>query len=171
MTYLVNTSNTIVRLLALVASLGVIAMMLHVCADIVLRSVFGWPIPATIEVASRYYMVAIAFLPLAWVERNEGMVSVEVFDGFLSPVALRFSDLLVSLLAFAIYCGLAYTTSMTALSNFKTGSFVLALSMRVPVWPTYFLPPLGFGLAAFAVLVRIGLLIDDRRDVEPESRP
>jgi TRAP-type C4-dicarboxylate transport system permease small subunit len=38
-----------VRLLALCGSVGVIAMMLHVCADVVLRGLFASPIPATVK--------------------------------------------------------------------------------------------------------------------------
>jgi TRAP-type C4-dicarboxylate transport system permease small subunit len=145
-----------VRLLALCGSVGVIAMMLHVCADVVLRGLFASPIPATVEVVSHYYMVLIAFLPLAWVERGNGMVSVELFDGVLPAGVLRASDFLVAVLAAVIYGLLAWASLGIALGNYATGTFVLALEWRVPTWGTYFLPPLGFALAGLVVLVRAG---------------
>ena len=140
--------------LAALASLGVLVMMLHICADIVLRTFFDAPVPATVEIVSRYYMVLIAFLPLAWIEQRNAMVSVEITDAALSPRMLRISDVLVSLLVTCVYAVLAYTTWRMALREWATGTYVLALETRVPVWPTYFLPPLGFGLAAFATLLR-----------------
>ncbi|MBW8637256.1 TRAP transporter small permease [Hoeflea sp. WL0058] len=144
----------IVRLLALLGALGVIAMMLHVALDVTMRGLFGAPIPATVEIVSHYYMVFIAFLPLAWVERRNGMVSVEVLEGLLPAPLLRVSDLLVAILVTAIYATIAIITWKTAMTNFNSGSFVIVLNYRIPTWPTYFLPPAGFGLAAFVTAWR-----------------
>lgn len=154
MTQLERLSDRVVRLLALGASVGVVVMMLHVCVDIVLRTFFAAPIPATVEVVSRYYMVLVAFLPLAWVERRHGMISVELLDGFLSAGGKRVADVVVALFAALVYGVMTYTTWLVALDNYATGTFVLALNTQVPVWPSYFLPPLGFALAALATLLR-----------------
>ncbi len=142
------------RLLALVGSIGVMLMMLHVGADIVARNLFGRPLPATNEIVSRYYMVFIAFLPLAWVERRRGMVSVEVVEALMGPRMIRGSDLIVVFLATLIYALLAYTTWFDALSAYRAGRSVIALNILIPVWPTFFLPPIGFTLAAIVTLVR-----------------
>jgi TRAP-type C4-dicarboxylate transport system permease small subunit len=157
--------------LALVGSLGVILMMLHVGADILARSLFGRPIPATVEIVSRYYMVLIAFLPLAWVERRRGMVAVEVTDWLLSPTARRVTDVAVALFACLIYAVIAWTTWGQAMSSWRSGSFVIALNMRVPVWPTYFLPPLGFALAAAVTLVRVSEIVTGTEPDEREPAP
>lgn len=152
---LVRGSDHAVRLLALLGSIGLIAMMLHVGLDVLLRAVVGRPIPATVEIVSRYYMVLIAFLPLAWVERRQAMVSVEVFETLMPAWMLRLSDVLVALLSCCLYAVLAYVTWKTALSNLSTRSFVLTLNIAVPVWPSHFLPPVGFSLAALATAVRV----------------
>ena len=154
MALLVAIADRIVRLLALIGALGVVAMMLHVSADVALRAVTGAPLPATIEVVSRYHMVLVAFLPLAWVERRRGMVSVELTDWALGPRLTRASDILVALFAAAVYGVMTWTTWATALSEWRSGTFVIALTMPVAVWPSYFLPPAGFALAAAATLVR-----------------
>ena len=159
MKLLVRIADRLIQILVLVASIGVVAMMLHVCADIFARAVMGKSLPATIELVSRYYMVIVTFLPLAWVEKNQGMVSVEVFGDFMSPSVKRFSDMAVALLAVAIYAVLTYTTWITALNNYATGTFVVALNIAVPVWQSYLLPPLGFGLACFVTLIRFFELI------------
>lgn len=148
------TAERLAQGLALVGAIGIVLMMLHVGADILSRNLMGRPIPATHEIVSRYYMVLIGFLPLAWVERRRGMVAVEVLEWMLGPRGRRFSDLLVALIAFGIYAGLAWVTWHTALSNWRSGSFVTVLNYRLPVWPTYFLLPAGLALAALATLVR-----------------
>lgn len=150
----IRLSDHTVRLLALLGSIGVIAMMLHVGIDVVTRNLMGRPIPATVEIVSRYYMVLIAFLPLAWVERRNAMVSVEVFEALMPRWMLRTSDILVTLLSLALYAVLAYVTWRTAMSSLATRSFVITLNIAVPVWPSHFLPPVGFTLAAFATAVR-----------------
>lgn len=151
------------NVLATLASAGVLIMMVHVCADVIWRQVSGGPLPATVEIVSRYYMVLIAFLPLAWVERRGGMVSVELLDGFLPRPMIISSDVLVCLIAAVIYVTLAYASWGIAIRNYNTGTFVMALQYAFPVWPTYFLAPLGFALAAVVVTLR-GFFMATGRD-------
>ncbi len=134
--------------LALIGSVGLVALLLHVGAEVIARNLLSSPIPATNQIVSHYYMVLIAFLPLAWVERSRAMISVELIEGFLPAPLRRLSDALVAALACVIYAVLAWVTWSDALKNFKVGSFVDVLGHQLPTWPTYFLPPLGFGLAA-----------------------
>jgi TRAP-type C4-dicarboxylate transport system permease small subunit len=159
LTPVLQLSERMSMLLALIGSVGVLVMMVHIGADVVMRNLFGRPIVATNEIVSRYYMVAIAFLPLAWVEQRRGMVSVEVIDVMLGPRALRVSDVLVATFAAVVYAVVCWTTWQTAVASFRSGTFVMVLDRAVPVWPTDFLPPVGFGLAALVTAVRaLGLL-------------
>lgn len=147
-------ADRVFRLIALLASIGILAMMIHVCADVFWRTVSGRPLPATVEIVSRYYMVFVAFLPLAWVEQRRTMISVEITEGFMSVPVKIISDIAVALFCCAVYAVMSWTTWETALKNYATGTFVMALNQQVPVWPSYFLPPFGFGLAAVATFIR-----------------
>jgi len=80
-----SLADRLSRMLAFVGAVGVILMMVHVCADIVARTITGASLPATVEIVSYYYMVLVAFLPLAWVERRGGMISVELIEFMMSP--------------------------------------------------------------------------------------
>lgn len=142
-------------LLALLGAIATLALMMHVAIDITLRNLFNQPVPATFEVVTNYYMVSLAFIPLAWVERSGGMVSVEILDGFLSPRARAVSDRIVSLVTFVVYAILAWVTFQTAMRNTAIGSFLMANQMRVLTWPAYWIPPLGFGLAALTTFIRL----------------
>jgi TRAP-type C4-dicarboxylate transport system permease small subunit len=144
-------------LLAALAVLGAIAtvfLMIHVGLDITMRNLWNAPIPATWEVVTHYYMVTLAFIPLAWVEKSGGMVQVEIINGALSPGMMRLSDVLVALISVAIYATLAWVTWQAAMSRTAVGAFVMANQTRVVTWPAYWLPPLGFGLAALSVALR-----------------
>lgn len=154
MHFLDRAADRVAQGLALIGALGVMALLIHVALDVTLRNLFDRPIPATNEIASRYYMVLIAFLPLAWVERSNSMVSVEVLDEVLPKSAIRLSDILVALIATVIYGTIAWVCWLEAVDAWSAGSFVDVLGHKVAVWPTYFLPPAGFGLAALVTLLR-----------------
>jgi len=143
--------------LAVIGAAAILALMLHIMADVVLRNSINQPVPATYEIVTNYYMVALAFVPLAWLERTGGMVSVEVINGFLGPRTRDLSDRLVALISTVIYSALAWVTFEASLKTFVSGTFVMAQSLAIPTWPAYFLPPLGFALAATVTLTRIFL--------------
>jgi|TARA_R110000737_G_scaffold19703_1_gene37994 TRAP-type C4-dicarboxylate transport system permease small subunit len=153
MSRLVRIAMTISRGLALIGATGVLVMMLHICADVIARNLFRVSISVTAELVSRYYMVLTAFLPLAWLELRRDMVSVELIDFALPPILLRISDVLVCLISAGVYSVLAYTTWGAAFSNYRSGTFVELVSFKLPVWHSFFLPPIGFTLAALACLI------------------
>lgn len=149
-----RAADRLAQALALLGSLGVLAMLVHVSVDVIARNTIRQPIPATNEIVSRYYMVLIAFLPLAWVERKNAMISVELLDMVMSPLLRRISDTLVALLATVVYAAIAWLSWVVAVKNWHIGSFVDVLGHEIAVWPTYFLPPAGFALAALITALR-----------------
>lgn len=163
MRLLLRVQDGLLTVLALIGALAIITLMLHVVTDVVLRNTVNAPIPATYEIVTHYYMIAAAFIPLAWVERGGGMVQVEVIETFLGPRGLYWSDRAVDVISTVIYGALAWVTWLTALKNYDTGVFVLAQSLRVPTWPAYFLVPLGFGLATMTTAIRIFVPKQERR--------
>ncbi|MBY6089623.1 TRAP transporter small permease [Maritimibacter alkaliphilus] len=153
MTALLRLATGIARVLALIGAAGVVAMMIHISLDVLLRNLFRISIHVTAEMVSRYYMVLIAFLPLSWLELRREMVSVELIDFAMPPRLLRLSDALVCLISAAVYAGLAWPTWKAAFSNYRSGTYVELVTFKMPVWHSYFLPPIGFSLAAFACVI------------------
>lgn len=144
--------------LALIGALGILAMLIHISAYVVMRHVASAPIPMTIEIVSRYYMVLIAFLPLAWAEQRGDMISVEVFAPFYKGWLRKLVDIFVALVTAGAYTALTYSTYLVALREFEAKSFVISLQIALPVWPSYFVLPVAFGLATLVCLFRIYLL-------------
>ncbi|WP_417522088.1 TRAP transporter small permease [Marinobacter sp.] len=139
--------------------LGVLAMMLHICADIIGRTVFEISVPATLEMVTRYYMLMLVLLPLAWVESRCFMITVEAFSGLFGKLGLRIIDVLVAVVCIGVYSILAVSTWEKAIEQFDVGAYIVALDTQIIVWPGYFTLPFGFGLAALVCLVRIPLLL------------
>ncbi|RJL01153.1 TRAP transporter small permease [Paracoccus aestuarii] len=144
----------LLALLTLLGALAVLALLIHVSADVAMRSLRGTPIPATYEIVTHYYMVGLAFLPLAWVETRGGMVRIDVIHGLMPAGVRRVSDLGVTLISALVYGALAWVTLRTALTNTANGSFIMTNNVRVVTWPAFWLPPLGLGIAALVTALR-----------------
>lgn len=155
MRWLYQLSDRLVAGLALLGTLGIIAMMLHVTLDVVLRSTLSMSVPATIELVTRYYMITLVLLPLGWVEWKQQMITVEAFASILGEAGVRWLDSLVALLAAGLYGIFTLATWDKAVEQFELGAYVMALDLAVPVWPTYFVLPLSFALAGLVCLIRI----------------
>lgn len=163
MTRLEHFEDRALALLAILGAVATLALMTHVAVDITMRNLFNRPVPATFEIVTNYYMVALAFIPLAWVERSGAMVQVEIINGFLSPGVKQLSDRIVALISTVVYLVLAVVTLQVALRNSATGSYLMANNTRVLTWPAYWIPPLGFGLAALVTGIRIFAPVKDTR--------
>lgn len=161
MRQLIQLRNGLLTVLALIGAVAIILLMLHVVADVVLRNTVNQPIPATYEIVTHFYMIALAFIPLAWVERGGGMVQVEVIEALLGDRGVWWSDRIVAAISTGIYGTLAWIGWGVAVKNMATGTFVMAQTLTVPTWPAYFLVPLGFGLAALTTGLRIFVAEED----------
>lgn len=146
--------NIVTSGLALLGAIGVVAMLVHVTAYVVLRYALHSPVPATVEIVSYYYMVLIAFLPVAWAERRGDMISVEIFERYFRGRLGRIVDVTVALITSGVYFMLTYTTWLAAMREFSAKSFTISLSVAIPTWPSYFILPISFALAALVTLYR-----------------
>jgi len=171
MTALFTFATRSVRILALIASIGTVAMMLHICLDVALRNFFRISLDTTPEIVARYYMVVVAFLPLAWLERRNGMISVELLEWALGPRTRQASDVFVALFSALAYGVLAWATARSALRHFEVGTYVEFVDYKMPVWHSFFLPPLGFILAAAVSLLKaVEFTVDPGSGRHPEPQ-
>ncbi|WP_280547767.1 TRAP transporter small permease [Halomonas sp. 11-S5] len=158
MAWLYRLVNHVSMGLGLLGTISILLMVVHVTLDVILRSTLSVSVPATLEMVTRYYLITLVLLPLAWVEWRKDMIAVEALESLMSPVLIRISDVLVSLLSAGVYSILMVATWAKAMEQFQIGSYVMSLSFPMPVWPTYFVLPLAFGLAAIVCLIRLPLL-------------
>ena len=142
------------RLLGYIGCLAILAMMVHIVMDVLLRSTINTGVPATEELVTRYYMVTLALLPLAWVEWKGDMITVDVFANMFHGWAGKALAVFSNLLCVVIYAVFSYSTWLKAIDQYETGAYVMSLNFPMPVWPTYFAPPAAFAMAAIIVLLR-----------------
>lgn len=169
MTALYRLTNGAAVGLALLGTFGILLMVVHVTLDVVLRSTLSVSIPATVELVTRYYLITLALLPLGWVEWRREMIAVEALEGMMGQRLVRFSDVLVSLLSAVVYAVLAIATWGKAMEQYAIGSYVMSLNFPMPVWPTYFVLPIAFALAAAVCVVRVPFL--SRGAARPSGTP
>ncbi len=61
------------------AAIALVAMMLQVSADVIAKLAFNAPLPLPSALVTEYYMVAVAFLPLAAGEYRQAHIHVDIF--------------------------------------------------------------------------------------------
>jgi TRAP-type C4-dicarboxylate transport system permease small subunit len=144
--------------LAMLGTLGILLMVVHITLDVVLRATLSVSIPATVELVTRYYLITLALLPLGWVEWRKQMIAVEALEGMMGQRLVRLSDVLVSLLSAVVYAVLALATWEKAMEQYAIASYVMALNVPLPVWPTYFVLPIAFALSTVVCVVRVPFL-------------
>ena len=78
MKLIASVISAVITLTASLAGIIVLMLVAHVTIDVVMRFAFDTPLNSTILYVSAFYMVAIAFLPLAAVEQNDSHIAVEL---------------------------------------------------------------------------------------------
>ncbi|MEC7258889.1 MAG: TRAP transporter small permease, partial [Pseudomonadota bacterium] len=132
--------------------LALLVMMVHITAEVILRSAFNITIPGTLELVSFYYMVFAVFAGLALVALLNEQVIVEVFTTWMPRRALLVIDGLAALLG-AAYAGLlVYGGWLEAGSAMKFNEMVAVHGFDVPIWPSRWIAVVGLALVTLSAL-------------------
>lgn len=131
---------------------AIVLMMVHIMLEVTLRTAFKLTIPGTEETVSAYYMIACAFLPLAWVQRGRAHVSVEVFTLWMPARALAALDGLVCLACAAGTAIFAWAATGKAIAMTRSGEILIG-TMDVVVWPSRWFVPVGLATMALYMLL------------------
>lgn len=152
MSLLLRLIDAISRFFFGLAMLTGLLMMLHVTADVIARTVFNMPLTGTGEISAGYYMIVMAFLPLACVTLNDQHLSADLFTARLSPRVAGALQLVIDLVS-AGYAYLLMTHTVTsALRRTRSGEVWEVAGGYLPIWPIRWVIPVAMG-AMLAVLV------------------
>ncbi|WP_163851881.1 TRAP transporter small permease [Pseudooceanicola aestuarii] len=147
----------VVKVITWTGMVAIILMMTQITADVAGKLLFNQPLPGTIALVSNYYMVFVAFIPLAFVETRNGHITVEVVTEFLPRHVQRHLYSWTYLLSAVVFGLLAYQTGKEAMTSYAAGTFMVEQQIKVITWPSYFLLPVGCGLMTLVVVYRWGL--------------
>jgi len=148
-------SGALAKALMFLASVVMLLMVLHIVADVVLRQFFNSPLPGTIEIVSNWYMVALAFLPLAYVQLHREHLMVEVFTRDVSPRVLRRIDLVVQIACIALLALYIAQVANAALAKTELREALEGTWFDIPVWPTRWFLPIGLAAMALCILAQL----------------
>jgi TRAP-type C4-dicarboxylate transport system permease small subunit len=144
-----------IHLILWMGLLAAALMMSHVTADVAGRGFFNRPINGTTEIVAVYYMVAVAYLPWAWVARNDGHIKVELFMNFLPLRVVWWIEIVVKAIT-ALYVGtFAWRSSLRAMQQTELNEMWLAGTRYIPVWPSRWILPLAGALMCLYLVLRI----------------
>lgn len=138
----------------ILAGLAVVLMMAQIAIDVAGKYVFNAPMPATIAIVSNYYMVVVAFMPLALAERRSQHISVELLTELMPYNAQRHLYAWTHLYSAILFVLLAYAGWEEAMSRQSIGAFIIERGQRIPIWPAYYLLPIGCALMAATLSYR-----------------
>ena len=143
-----------VRATTFLGMLAVALMMIHITFDVAGKFIFNSPIPATITLVSNYYMVVLAFVPIAFAETRNGHITVEVLTEFFPWQAQRHLYSWTYLFSALIFGLLTYRSWLEARTTHETGTFIMEQGTKMITWPSYYLLPIGMGLMTLVVIYR-----------------
>lgn len=138
-----------------IAGIAILAIMLHVVIDVAMREILASPIDGTIEIVSFYDMVAVTFLPLAYVAHREGHIYVELFTRGLSPRRLAFLEGVIGLACLAFVIWMVRETWYAALISQADGEMWETSDDLITIWPSRFFLPVGIFLMGVYMVFRI----------------
>ncbi|MDF2235669.1 TRAP transporter small permease [Albimonas sp. CAU 1670] len=147
------------RLTAVVASLCIVAMMIHVALEVVCRAFLDMPLSGTIIFVANWYMVFLVCLPLAFVERLDGHIAVEVLTETFPPGLRRHLYGCTYPATAVIFAVTAYATWLEAVSKWRLGTFIIEDGLTIPIWFGYFALPIGYGLLSAMLLLKFAAYV------------
>jgi TRAP-type C4-dicarboxylate transport system permease small subunit len=165
MTSIGHAFDRLTRIINVICGVLICGMSVHVVADVTARYLFGSPLDGTVEFVQYYYMVAVIFLPLPYLQYRRRHFAAVIFTDFAPPGVVRFA-LLFSDVVTAALCGLAaWQSTVTAVAKTSVGEHLETAHFIVYQWPGRWLVILGFGLMCVAACLGIidGLIGQVRR--------
>ena len=144
--------TTLSNLTLWLGALALVAMMVHVTADVVLKITLNWPVAGTLEIVSYVYMVACTFLPLAHLQASRSLIVVEFFTQNLSKWSLLKLETLMAPLSVAYLGTLAIVGATRAYSKTVLGETQDATYFELPVWPMRWVFAAALAITALVAL-------------------
>jgi TRAP-type C4-dicarboxylate transport system permease small subunit len=159
--------RSIDRALMAIAAIGLLAMMVHISLDVLSDLLFNAPIAVTSAYVTQYYMIAVAFLPLAAAEYRGGHIGVDLVVNKLPAGPKRGMNLLVLLITLGVYLLLTAQAWEQAVKKWGINAFILEQDTRVSVWPSFLILPLSFGVISLLIAAKFGLCLLGKPEPAP----
>ena len=156
-----------INLLLWVALIAGFLMMIHVGVDVTGRTFFNRPLQGTTEIVSGWYMVAICYLPWAWLMRHDNHIVAGVFERIGTRRFGYWVELAVKVFVLLYVAIFGWQTALRAFQQTEAGEVWEAAGGFIPVWPSRWMLPIAAGLMCVYLVLRIAR--DALRGYRPEA--
>lgn len=129
------------RILAVTAAIMIIFMMLAICYSVLIRFLWNESVPWIVEISS-YLMLYITFLCVAWLQRRNGHVRIDLFTSKIGPRTRAALDVFTSLGAAVIGFILAWKGTLVTLDYFRRDVTVIGI-LDIPQYLLLAIIPIG----------------------------
>jgi TRAP-type C4-dicarboxylate transport system permease small subunit len=136
-----------------VAKLTLIAMMVIIGAEVVLRNTLHYSWEGTDEVGS-YLVVAVTFLSLATCQAHGGYHELQIVKMKLSPRAHAALNVALHLVCLTACLILLWQFSRLVMTSWRNDDASMT-SLRVPLWIPQLTMPIGIAAMSFALIKSI----------------
>ncbi len=126
-------TDMLARYGALVAGALIMALIAITVADVAWRNLSGRSIPGVYEY-SEVILVSVVFLSLAWTQKTDAHVSIDLVTRALPPGLARLVHALGLAVALTVLSWMTSASAGAAWESWETGEYRIGLS-QVPVWP------------------------------------
>jgi len=155
-----------IHLLMWTGLIASVLMMSHESLEVVGRYL-DHPLPGTTEIVSAYYMIAVAYLPWAYIARNDNHIVADIFTRAIPPKAMFWVEIAIKILTLAYVSVFAWQTVVRALQQMRAGEAMQIHGGYLPVWPSRWVLPIAAGMMAIYLLVRIIRDVANGAEAEP----
>ena len=141
------------RAVALVAVGFMLAIMLVVTADVVMRYLFNSPFPWAYDLIALYLMAGVFYFVLSDAHREKMHVGIDILQARMGPRVRHFADLLTALISLALFSLIAYVGAQSAWESLANDE-VMAGSIPWPMWLSAITVPIGATLLALRLVLQ-----------------
>lgn len=152
-----------VKLLGMILSgVGIFGMMGFIVLEVIMRNLFNYSIPGNYEMVQNYFMPVVT-LPVIVYAFSEGVLPrinmvISKFNYKLQKGVL----LLLLLVEIAVFTLMAFYGWQYAISGMEAGDAFPASGSMYPIYPFYFLIPIGFGMLVVEMVFLFGKNLMDK---------
>ena len=149
---LTKSGSVLIGAIDAAAVAALVAMMIHVLANVAARRVMGETVPLTFELTQFYYLPILALLGFVAAQHRGENITSDVFYSLFSRGEKRAITAATSIIGAVIAFGLAYYTLERA--EYAVGVRLEYGVTSLQVWPVLYLVPACFAVMGALVLVQ-----------------
>ena len=146
------------RFLALLSGLAVFGLMVLAVVSVGGRNAFNAPLPGYVDWIEQA-MPLIAFMGIAYVQRDGGHIRMDIVVSKLKGRALWFFELLSVILILLLMMALVWGSWEHFLRAFDFNAPLWSrdssIDIGIPIWPAKLLAPVAFGVLCLRLMLQI----------------